>query len=61
MSDVNTCAAWGNRQVVSKGPAAKRTKEIINRQRIYPPRSRNRRVILDAAAPVVQAPPDQFH
>jgi NADH dehydrogenase FAD-containing subunit len=50
-----------DRQVAAKGAAAKRTKEIINRQRIYPPRSRNRREILDAAAPVVQAPPDQLH
>jgi NADH dehydrogenase len=50
-----------DRQVAAKGAAAKRIKEIINRQRIYPPRSRNRREILDAAAPVVQAPPDQFH
>jgi NADH:quinone reductase (non-electrogenic) len=49
-----------NRQVVSRGSTAKKTKEIINRQRIYPPRSRNRREILDAAAPVVQPPPDQF-
>jgi len=40
---------------------AKRTKEIINRQRIYPPRSRNRREILDAAAPVAQAPPVQLY
>jgi NADH dehydrogenase len=50
-----------DRQVAAKGAAAKRTKEIINRQRIYPPRSRNRREILDAAAPVVQTPPDQLH
>jgi NADH dehydrogenase len=50
-----------DRQVAAKGAAAKHIKEIINRQRIYPPRSRNRREILDAAAPVVQAPPDQFH
>jgi NADH:ubiquinone reductase (H+-translocating) len=51
---------WG-RQVVSAGPAAKRIKETINRERIYPPRSRNRRQILDAAAPVVQVPPDHSH
>ena len=50
-----------DRQVAAKGAAAKRTKEIINCQRIYPPRSRNRREILDAAAPVVQTPPDQLH
>jgi NADH dehydrogenase len=60
--------SWGavytegwNRQVASRGSAAKRTKEIINRQRIYPPRSHDRREILDAAAPIVQAPPDQYH
>jgi NADH dehydrogenase len=46
--------------VETKGSAAKKTKEIINRQRIYPPRSRNRREILDASAPVVQPPPDRF-
>jgi NADH:ubiquinone reductase (H+-translocating) len=50
-----------DREVAAKGAAAKRTKEIINRQRIYPPRSRNRREILDAAAPIVQAPPYQLH
>ncbi|MGA7327841.1 MAG: FAD-dependent oxidoreductase [Rhodomicrobium sp.] len=46
-----------DRHVAAQGPAAKRTKEIINRQRIYPPLSRDRREILDAAAPVIQAPP----
>jgi NADH dehydrogenase len=50
-----------DRRVVAQGPAAKRTKEIINRQRIYPPLTRDRRALLDAAAPVVQAPPDLFH
>jgi NADH dehydrogenase len=50
-----------DRQVAAQGPAAKRTKEIINRQRIYPPLSRNRREILDAAAPVIQAPPALHH
>lgn len=50
-----------DRRVVSQGAPAKRTKEIINRQRIYPPRSRDRREILDAAAPVVQTPPGRFH
>jgi NADH dehydrogenase len=60
--------AWGavytegwDRKVVSTGMAAKRTKEIINRERIYPPRSGDRRAILDAAEPVVQAPPLRFH
>jgi NADH dehydrogenase len=50
-----------DRQVAAQGPAAKRTKEIINRQRIYPPLSGNRREILDAAAPVIQAPPALHH
>jgi NADH dehydrogenase len=60
--------AWGalytegwDRQVVAQGLAAKRTKEVINRQRIYPPLSRNRREILDAAAPVIQTPPALHH
>lgn len=59
--------AWGavytegwDRHVVATGEAAKRTKQLINCQRIYPPRSKDRREILDAAAPVVQAPPPQF-
>ncbi len=46
-----------DRHVVSRGVAAKRTKEVINRQRIYPPRSGERRELLAAAAPVIQAPP----
>lgn len=49
-----------DRQLVARGAAAKRTKEIINRERIYPPRSGDRRQILDAAAPTVQAPPVHF-
>jgi NADH dehydrogenase len=49
-----------DRRVAAEGAAAKRTKELINRQRIYPPRSSNRQEILDAAAPVVQKPPDLF-
>ncbi|MBO0735875.1 MAG: FAD-dependent oxidoreductase [Alphaproteobacteria bacterium] len=48
------------RHVVATGAAAKRTKQIINCERIYPPRSRDLRQILDAAAPVVQAPPPAF-
>jgi NADH dehydrogenase len=46
-----------DRRVVAQRAAAKRTKETINRQRIYPPLSRDRREILAAAAPAVQAPP----
>jgi NADH dehydrogenase len=46
-----------DRRLVSRGAPAKRTKETINRKRIYPPRSGDRRAILEAAAPTVQAPP----
>jgi NADH:ubiquinone reductase (H+-translocating) len=60
--------AWGavytegwDRQVVALGEVAKRTKEAINRQRIYPPLSRDRREILAAAAPIVQTPPTYRH
>ena len=48
------------RKLVSQGAMAKRTKEIINRERIYPPRSGDRQAILDAAAPTVQTPPVRF-
>jgi NADH:quinone reductase (non-electrogenic) len=54
------CTAGWDRRVMTTGAAAKRTKETINRVRIYPPRSGDRREILDAAAPLVQAPP-QFY
>jgi NADH dehydrogenase len=50
-----------DRHVVAKGEMAKRTKQMINCQRIYPPLNRNRREILAAAAPVVQRPPQIFH
>jgi NADH:ubiquinone reductase (H+-translocating) len=60
--------AWGavytegwDRKVVSTGEAAKKTKQTINCQRIYPPLSRNRREILEAAAPVIQAAPQVRH
>ncbi len=46
-----------DRVVIAKGEKAKRTKETINRQRIYPPLTRIKQDILDAAAPVVQLPP----
>ena len=49
-----------DRQVVATGAAAKRTKEIINRQRIYPPLNGDRKALLDAAAPVVQTAPQRF-
>lgn len=47
-----------DRHVFAKGESAKRTKQIINCQRIYPPLNGNRRDILAAAAPEVQRPPD---
>ncbi|SBO43845.1 NAD(P)/FAD-dependent oxidoreductase [Cyanobium sp. NIES-981] len=46
-----------DRQVVASGEAAKRTKMLINRQRIYPPRSGRPDDLLAAAAPEVQPPP----
>jgi NADH dehydrogenase len=46
-----------DRTVVAREAIAKRTKETINRQRIYPPLSRDRGEILAAAEPVVQTPP----
>jgi NADH dehydrogenase len=60
--------SWGavytegwDRHVVTKGAAAKKTKQLINCQRIYPPLTRNRQEILAAAAPVVQEPPKTYH
>ena len=48
-----------DRQVVASGMEAKRTKMLINRQRIYPPRTGRPDDILAAAAPEVQQPPPQ--
>ena len=60
--------AWGavytegwDRHVVRKGKAAKKTKQIINCNRIYPPLTRDRAAILAAAAPLVQEPPETYH
>ena len=47
-----------DRHVVATGEAAKKTKQVINGQRIYPPLTRDRREILAAACPVVQLPPE---
>ena len=49
-----------DRRLVARGATAKHTKELINRERIYPPRSGDRQAILDAAAPTVQRPPVKF-
>ena len=54
------CTAGWDRRVATRGAAAKRTKMTINRERIYPPRSGDRREIFDAAAPIVQSPPAFF-
>ncbi|MFN0302837.1 MAG: NAD(P)/FAD-dependent oxidoreductase [Burkholderiales bacterium] len=48
-----------DRRLTMAGEDAKKTKRTINRERIYPPRSHDRREILDAAAPIIQAPPLQ--
>lgn len=48
-----------DRKVITQGEQAKRTKRLINRERIYPPRTRNRDAILCAAAPEVQASPPE--
>jgi NADH dehydrogenase len=50
-------AGW-DRHVVARGEVAKRTKQTINCQRIYPPLNRDRALILAAANPVVQKPPE---
>jgi NADH dehydrogenase len=50
-----------DRRVVAHGEPAKTIKREINCHRIYPPRSRDRREILAAAAPIVQTPPLQRH
>lgn len=47
-----------DRQVVATGDVAKQTKHTINSQRIYPPLTGNRKDILAAAAPEIQAPPE---
>lgn len=46
-----------DRRVRLVGRAAKSIKQTINCVRIYPPRSRDRREILDWASPTIQAPP----
>lgn len=46
-----------DRRVVATGATAKRTKRVINQERIYPPAAADRAALLAAAAPVVQMPP----
>lgn len=59
--------AWGavytegwDRRVVSTGATAKKTKQLINCRRIYPPLNGDRAEILAAAAPVIQPPPPNY-
>ncbi|MEX2112831.1 MAG: FAD-dependent oxidoreductase [Pirellulales bacterium] len=49
-----------DRHVVATGMQAKRTKQAINCRRIVPPTNRDRRALLDAAAPVVQTAPASY-
>ncbi len=61
----NTCldlGPWGSlyttgweRRVIAKGEEVKKTKQTTNCIRIYPPRSGDRRELLDAAEAVIQA------
>jgi NADH dehydrogenase len=46
-----------DRRVMAQGPDVKKTKQTINRERIYPPRNATRADIFAAAEPVVQTPP----
>ncbi|WP_298872569.1 NAD(P)/FAD-dependent oxidoreductase [uncultured Bradyrhizobium sp.] len=59
--------SWGalytegwDREVRTTGEAAKATKQIINRKRIYPPLSGSKDDLFAAAAPTVQAPPPTY-
>ena len=49
-----------DRRIVARGAEAKRTKELINCVRIYPPLTGNPQEILDAAPATVQAPPERY-
>lgn len=56
--------SWGalhtvgwDRRLHASGATAKATKQVINQQRIYPPRTGVRADLLAAAAPTVQKPP----
>lgn len=62
--DLGPCGALytagRERRLIASGTAAKRTKQIINQQRIYPPRGGDRAALFAAAAPIVQAPPPEL-
>lgn len=48
------------RMLATQGEQAKQTKRTINRERIYPPRTGRAEDILQAAVPVVDAPPPKL-
>ncbi|NMM83201.1 NADH dehydrogenase [Rhodococcus sp. SRB_17] len=50
-----------DRQVVATGAEAKATKNTINTARIYPPLTRDRAALLNAAAPELQTQPARGH
>ncbi|HUL98211.1 MAG TPA: FAD-dependent oxidoreductase [Mycobacterium sp.] len=50
-----------DRQVASRGAAAKATKNTINTKRIYPPLTGDRAALLAAAAPALQDRPELGH
>ncbi|MFL5289381.1 MAG: hypothetical protein ACJ8AW_52595, partial [Rhodopila sp.] len=50
-------ADWDRSVVRAQGATAKAVKREINGRRIYPPLNGDRRAILDAATPVIQAAP----
>lgn len=47
-----------DRKLIAAGYVAKKTKQTINRIRIYPPSDHTRAALLSAAAPVLQRPPE---
>ncbi|MBB4260000.1 MULTISPECIES: NAD(P)/FAD-dependent oxidoreductase [unclassified Bradyrhizobium] len=49
-----------DREVRATGQAAKATKNIINRKRIYPPLTGSKEELFAAAAPTVQVPPPSY-
>jgi NADH:ubiquinone reductase (H+-translocating) len=64
MARVLILGAWGalhtvgwDRQLSAIGPVAKATRQIVNHDRIYQPRSGRRGNLFAAAAPKVHAPP----
>jgi len=63
-STVLDLGPWGavytfgwDRKLVAQGMAAKRVKQLINRQRIYPPRTGRKDDLFAAAKPAVDDPP----